>query len=206
MNTIARLLGGLSLAVCAGFAQATPITSANDPALNGSTLIDFESVATGEYALLDLDGVNIQGNGSTMTICDNCGGGGGAYGDQGRSLQNTSGSPSSFDLIFDNLVSAFGLVGGAYNNGWTYTAYDSLNNVLETLQVNSPCCSGHFNGIAQEGIKRVTLSGYGDWVVFDNLHFVSGQTNNVPEPGSLLLLGLGVLGLVASRKTQKHQK
>lgn len=205
MNSLTRLLGGLTIALCAGLAQAAPITAENDPALNGSTLINFESVATGEYALLDLNGVDIQGVGGTMTICDGCGGGGGAYGDQGRSLQNTGGSPTSFNLIFDDVVSAFGLIGGAYNNGWTYTAYDSFNNVLETLQVNSPCCGGFFQGIAQQGIKRVNLSGYGDWVVFDNLRFVA-QTSDVPEPGSLLLLGLGLISLVLSRKRLQNRQ
>ncbi len=186
-------------------ASATPITSMADPSLSGATVIDFESVALGEYGSLALSGVTINGIGGTMTICDGCGGGGGSFGDVGRSLQNTSGTPTSFDLVFDGLVSAFGIVGGAVNHPWTYTAYDSSNNILETLNLNDPCCSGFFNGIATNGIARVNLSGGGDWVVFDNLAFVSQGSNSVPEPGTLALLGLGLSGLLFSRKKKSVQ-
>jgi hypothetical protein len=184
-------------------AQAAPITSTADPALAGATLQDFNSVATGEYASLALPGVTINGLGGTMTICDGCGGGGGAFGDVGLSLQNTFNSPISFDLVFSTAVSAFGIQGGAFNSPWTYTAYDALNNVIETLNVNNPCCGPFFNGIAHAGIARVNLNGGGDWVVFDNLRFVAGPTTNVPEPATLAILSLGLAGLAATRRRKQ---
>lgn len=185
-------------------AQASPITSPGDPALAGATVQDFNAVAAGEYMSLSLPGVTINGNGATMTICNGCGGGSGAYGDVGMSLQNTGGSPMSFDLVFSTAVSAFGIQGGAFNGAWTYTAYDSLNNVIETLNLSHPCCGPYFDGIAHNGIARVNLSGGGDWVVFENLEFVAGSTGNVPEPATLAIFGLGFAGLAASAKRKQQ--
>jgi PEP-CTERM motif len=190
------LLGG---ALLPSLASAVPITSEADSALNGSTLIDFESVAVGEYNSLALPGVTINGIGGSMTVCNGCGGGGGSFGDIGRSLQNTNGSPISFDLVFDDAVSAFGIIGGALNGPWVYTAYDALNNVLETLNIGDPCCGGFFRGIATDGIARVNLYGGGDWVVFDNLRFVA-QPVSVPEPMSLGLFTLGLAGAAFFRR------
>src|SRR5262245_63766844 len=93
----AVLVGSALIPALAG---AVPISSEADPALAGSTLIDFESVAAGEYASLALAGVTINGIGGTMTICTGCGGGSGSFGDVGQSLQNTGGVPTNFDLVF----------------------------------------------------------------------------------------------------------
>ncbi len=204
MSRLAKSLALSLIGAASISAFASPITSSGDPALTGATVIDFESVTTGEYASLVLPGVTINGISSTMTICDGCGGGGGSYGDVGRSLQNTGGSPVSFDLVFDNVVSAFGIIGGALNSGWTYTAFDDSNNVIETLNITDPCCGGFFHGIAQNGIKRVNLNGSGDWVVFDNLQFVAGP-GQVPEPISLSLFGIGFAGLALSRRRAAKQ-
>lgn len=182
--------------------NAMPITSEADPALIGSTLIDFESPAPGEYASLVLPGVTINGIGNTMTICTLCGGGGGTFGDDGQTLQNAGGSPITFDIVFDSVVSAFGIQGGAFNSPWTYSAFDSSNVLIETMAVNNPCCGPFFDGIAAAGIKRVTLNGGGDWVVFDNLRFVADSVA-VPEPGILSLLGLGLMGMALVRRCKK---
>ncbi|MCS0585229.1 PEP-CTERM sorting domain-containing protein [Massilia pinisoli] len=184
-------------------AQASPITSPGDPALTGATVQNFDSVAAGDYLSLSLPGVTINGNGSPVTICNGCGGGSGAFGDVGNSLQNTFGSPASFDLVFTAPVSAFGIQGGAFNGVWTYTAYDSLDNVIETLNVNHPCCGPFFDGIAHDGIARVNLNGSGDWVVFENLQFVAGSITDVPEPATLALFGLGFAGLVRSARRKQ---
>ncbi len=122
MSITFKFLTSLLLALVVGHVGATPISSLADPALNGSTLIDFEGVTLGEYNSLVLSGVTINGNGSTMTICEGC--------RRWRwhlwvilvdRCKNTSGTPNSFDLVFDDVVSAFGIVGGALNGPWIYS-------------------------------------------------------------------------------------
>ncbi len=198
MKNLKLILIGLLLALPAmNAARAAPITSPADPSLAGATLIDFNSVASGEYSSLSLPGVTINGIGSTMTICNGCGGGGGSFGDVGQSLQNTGGTPMTFDLIFSGGVSAWGIFGGAVNSPWTYQTFDASNSLIETLNLNDPCCGPFFHGTNGGNIYRVELSGGGDWVVFDNLYFVA---QGVPEPLILSLFALGLAGIGATRR------
>ncbi|OYU91291.1 MAG: hypothetical protein CFE45_23690, partial [Burkholderiales bacterium PBB5] len=92
--------------------------------------------------------------------------------------------------------------GGAVNAPWTYQAFDSSNTLIETINLNDPCCGGFFHGIAAANISRVRFSPVQqDWVVFDNLKYVTdGGNNHVPEPVSLALVGLALAGVAASRR------
>lgn len=180
--------------ILAASASAAPITSAADPALAGATVQNFDAIAQGTYNTLAVPGATFTGTG--LVICDHCGGSG--FGDTNNSMNNSQGQ--NFSVTFDNVVSAFGILGGAYNNSWTFNAYDVSNALIESYTFNQPCCGGSFRGIDAAGIKSANFIGDGDWVVFDNFTFVQGQGNNVPEPGSLALLGLALAGLAAARR------
>lgn len=186
----------IGLAMLSTSAHSVVITSSTNASLMGATIETFDSVATGYYNSLSLTGVTVVGNGAAMFVDSSYTG---LYGIGGQTLNNSSGYPESFDLIFDNEISAFGIWGGAYNNDWTFTAFDSLNNIIEAATIATSCCEAQFNGLANSNMKRITLSGYGDWVIFDNLAFTS-QVGTVPEPSILALLSLGLLAVGFSRK------
>lgn len=188
-------LAVIGLSIFSTSTYSTIITSSTDPALTGAILENFNSVTTGDYSSLSLTGVTIVGNGAPMTVDSGLTS---SYGISGQSLHNSGGTPTSFDIIFDNEVSAFGLWGGAYNTSWNFSAYDISNNLIESATITTSCCSAQFNGLANTGMSKVTLSGYGDWVIFDDLMFT--EQVSAPEPTSLALLALGLVGIGFSRK------
>ena len=192
-----KFLTAFSFALCAALplsASAAVITSASDASLVGAAVETFDTVTDGNYASLSLPGVTIVGNGAPMTVDATWTS---AYGVAGQSLHNSNSSPLSFDIIFDSAVSAFGIWGGAYNNNWTFDAYDASGALIETANITTACCSAQFAGLANAGMSRITLSGFGDWVIFDNLTYTQAQ---VSEPSSVALILLGLAGLSFSRR------
>ncbi|MEW5011830.1 MAG: hypothetical protein AB1Y22_09740 [Cycloclasticus sp.] len=178
--------------------HAALITSSSDASLTGATVETFNSVALGEYSSLSVMGATIIGHGGTMSITE---GHGGQYSQDGRVLENTNTSPESFDIIFDNTVDAFGIWGGAYNHSWSFSAYDSLDNLLESVTVSVGCCDSTFFGIAHAGITKVTLASLSsDWVVFDNLTFKASSVSAVPVPAALFLFAPALLGFLGFRR------
>lgn len=192
MKKIVQTAVAATVLMLANSAHATAIVSTADAALQNATVINFDSLPNGNAPSYDMGMVTFNSlTANPLSIMSH----GNQYGTSGQTLNNQNGQ--AFEAVFDNTVSAFGITGGAFNTPWTYTAYGINNNVLEILNLNIPCCGGHFRGIAANGIKRVTFSGPGDWVTFDNFQFSATQ---VPEPGSLALLGLALAGFAASRR------
>ncbi len=175
--------------------QTTPSGAQSIPGLVGSTVIDFESVTPGTYSTLNLSGVTFTSDSGNLMWVD--GTYAGMYNTFGQSLHNNY-DPQSFNTLtvnFNGTTNGFGFFWGASDDQWTLTAYDSSNNVIESflLPITGPSNAGDFVGIVDPGIAYATLSGTGsDFVFVDNFEFNGGGAP-VPEPGSLILLGSGIL-------------
>jgi len=174
--------------------HAALITSSSDASLTGATVETFNSVANGSYSSLSVPGATIVGN----TVISSSNGG---YGRGGNNFHNNYGDTQSFDIVFDDTVDAFGIWGGAYNTGWNFSVYDSLDNLLESVAVPSSCCASTFFGIAYSGIAKVTLSNTkSDYVVFDDLTFKASGVSEVPVPAALFMFAPALLGFLGLRR------
>lgn len=118
----------------------------------------------------------------------------------------TADTPFTFNSIDFNYYPWDGYVGG-YGNTLNMTLLDSSNNQLLNTSINIPTSTDwitYSNTVANVStIYFAPTNGF--WPRFDNLTY-NAQAAEVPEPTSVALLGLGLLGFVASRRKSAKNK
>lgn len=200
-----KIILALMLSAISTMAYGSPITTSADPSLAGGTVIDFESQSLGSFSSLTIGNVVFSGN---LTLSNDSNG---MYVPPASVfLDNRSGGDFTFDFISN--VSAFGLKVGATNDTQYLRAYDSSNNLLETVVIpdqvsTSPFPYTGFYGISlgSDLISKVVLTGNNaDWIVTDDFTYKSGgESTPVPEPGTMMLLGIGIAGLAIYGKRRQ---
>ena len=90
------------------------------------------------------------------------------------------------------------------SQSFTVTAYDALNNVLQSVTPSNNYGSNSFLIITQPNIAYVTMAGTGNYFTIDDFSadFVTGRPT-VPLPASVLLFGPGLVGLAAVKRRFK---
>lgn len=199
------ILASLTIAIsAASAAHAAPITGIGVPVVPGATTtVDFEGLPLGGFTSMTLGGVTFSGTDGDLRAESTYAG---YYNTTGAVyLDNMAGQTGGFHFGFAAPVSAFAFHFGAADVIWTLTAFNSAGVALESLSLDPTHGggAGNYYGIANAGIAYATLTGPGDWILLDNFVAAAEQANDVPEPGSLALLGLGLAGIGALRKRRR---
>jgi hypothetical protein len=204
-----------------GSASAVPVTFFGEDLGLGETtpLSSWTNAATAETTFLsNLSGVGtatLQGDGEIETI--NSGTNGyGRYPISGTNYWET-GSSSSFSIGFTSAISAFGFYGidvGDFNG---QLQLEATNGTTETIAIphtiDAPGGTVIYFGFydLDQAYSQINFSNTGssaDYFGFDDMTIGTYEqvipNNPVPEPSTILLMGIGLLGLVGySRKRSK---
>jgi len=128
------------------------------------------------------------------------------YGLTSSYLNQNSSAPSGITVSFANSVQAVGMDLGIQNT-WndpslavTFTLSNGdVINTTAPLLMNTSNTLSFFGFSSDFTFTSVNINGLSEGVAFDNFTYASA-TSSVPEPATMLLFGLGLVGLAGMRR------
>lgn len=116
--------------------------------------------------------------------------------------------PGRFEVNFSSKISLFSLAYGDFIpsdiDQVHMVAYDAGNNIVDTFDIANPANSVGGFGTLTGDISRVQFyedSRFAGAIFWDQMSYTL-QEQNVPEPSSLALVGLGFACLITARREQ----
>ncbi|MFL6656959.1 MAG: PEP-CTERM sorting domain-containing protein [Massilia sp.] len=204
MKTFSTLLVAL-LATVSLSAQAVPLSLAN---FSGTeSIINFNAEAAGSISgPVTYQGVTFVAQSGGFSIQSSAGS---LLGTTGAALNTNSGANTGdLTLNFATGISRFGANFGTCNScatlSATVTAYDASNLVVESMSF--PSFANTFVGfdfassVSKIVIDRTDSTSF--FTFIDDVRFKEG--GQVPEPGSLALIGMGALAVAMARRRRKN--
>ena len=199
MYTTKILGGGLAalLLTTVAFPASATFIPQNQFA-NTATTYDFTGATVGSLTagdgFLTVSGANVVSNspGATGLSYTNNGGNG-----------SVAGNAIRFD--FSSAVSAVGFIAYYNNSPVLFEVFNSANALLDSILISPTDCGGicGFIGLQANNISYAVASLPGR----PNIHNLYADNviyqSTVPEPATLALLGLGLLGIVASQRRKQ---
>ncbi|MDO8450909.1 MAG: exosortase-dependent surface protein XDP1 [Rhodoferax sp.] len=116
----------------------------------------------------------------------------------GPGTPNNTGSDKIAGKTIGTLASSWSLIGNYSNAGGTLSPDTRNNDIVSTVNSGNVSSSWWIISAYNSGYGGSSLDSVSDYMKI--MSFASKDTTQVPEPGSLALLGAGVLGLMAARR------